>query len=84
VAARNISVDHRLSIREETKEAGKRKREEMIWGTKYSGAGGATPGRWALRNRNVMQSNEEGGLQNNNGTASQISGRCETPVSIMP
>jgi hypothetical protein len=29
-------------------------------GTKYSGAGGATPGRWALRSCNVMQSNEEG------------------------
>jgi hypothetical protein len=55
---RNIFADHRLSIRAPA--AAKRRREEMVWETKYSGAGGATPGRWALRSRNVMQSNEEG------------------------
>jgi hypothetical protein len=34
-------------------------------GTQYSGAGGVTPGRWALQSRNVMQSNEQDGLENN-------------------
>jgi hypothetical protein len=56
----------------------------MVSGTQYSGAGGATRGCWALRNRNVMQSNEDVGLQNNNGTRSRISGRLEPPDGIMP
>jgi hypothetical protein len=55
--ARDISAYDRLSIRAAS---AKRAPKEMVLGTKYSGAGGATPDRWVLRNRNVMQSNEEG------------------------
>jgi hypothetical protein len=55
--ARHISADHNLSV---MAAAAKRRREEMGWGTRCLGAGGATPGRWALRTRNVMRANEEG------------------------
>jgi hypothetical protein len=49
------------------------RQREVVSGTKYSGAGGATPGRWALRSCIVMQSNEEGlsAKQQRNGVRSQ-------------
>jgi hypothetical protein len=55
--ASKISADHHLSI---MVAAAKGRREEMVWGTKYSGACGAMRGRWASRSGNGMQSNEEG------------------------
>jgi hypothetical protein len=67
---RDISAYHHLFI---WAAAARRTQEEMVWGTKYSGAGAATPGRWALRSSNVIQSNEKGqsGKQQRNGIANQ-------------
>jgi hypothetical protein len=44
-AAHDISANHRLFI----KAAAKRRREETVRGTTYSGDGGMTPGAWPAR-----------------------------------
>jgi hypothetical protein len=54
----------------------------MISGTRYWGVGGVTPRRWVLRSRNVMESNEEGSLQNNSGATSRINGRWELQMAL--